>query len=99
MTDDELINRAIDEAIASATETEDELKKRKPKQPSFRYLTDEESKMELNKETVERVSVMTTPETPKVTVDDIFVLGMGGDMPKIEDIVRRHQESRKFREK
>jgi len=98
MTDDELINRAIDEAIANATETEEELKKRRPKQPSFRYLTDEESKLELNKETVEHVSVMTTPEMPKVTIDDIFIMGMG-DMQTIENIVRRHQESRKFKEK
>ena len=97
MTDDELINRAIDEAIAKATDTEEELKKRRPKQPSFRYLTDEESKIELDKENIEHVSVMTTPETPKVTVDDVFILGVGGDMPKIEDIIRRHQDSRKFK--
>jgi hypothetical protein len=97
MTDDELINKAIDEAISQATDTEDELKKRKPKQPSFRYLTSEEIKEELDKENIERISIMTPPETPKVTVDDIFVLGMGGDMPKIEAIIRRHQESRKFK--
>jgi len=98
MTDDELINKAIDEAIAEATDTEEELKKRRPKQPSFRYLTDEESKIELNKETVEQVSVMTPPEQPKVTVDDVFILGMG-DMQTIENIVRRHEASRKFRDK
>lgn len=99
MTDDELIDRAIDEAISRATDTEEEIKKKRAKQPSFRYLSDEESRVELDKENIEHISIMTPPETPKVTVDDFFILGMGGDIHKIEDIVRRHKESKKFIEK
>jgi len=99
MTDDELIERAIDEALARFEISDEHIKRRKPQHPPFRYLSPQESKEELEKETIERISVMTAPNTPKVTVDNVFVLGMGGNIDAIENIIRRHQESRKFKEK
>ena len=58
-------------------------------------------RIELDKENIERISVMTPPETPKVTVDDVFILGMGGDILKsktlLEDI-KRAESSEKNKE-
>ena len=99
MTDEELVKKAIDEALERFEIRDEHIKRRKPQQPSFRYLSDEESKAEIEKETIERVSIMTNPDTPKVTVDNAFIMGMGGNMTIIENIVRKHQESRKFKEK
>ena len=99
MTDDELVDKAIDEALARFEIRDEHIKRRKPQQPSFRYLSRDESKEELEKETIERVSVMTKADTPKITVDNTFMMGMGGNINVIENIVKRHQETRKFKEK
>ena len=99
MIDDGKIEKKVDEALAGFEIRDEHIKRRKPKQPSFRYLSHEESKVEIEKETVEQVSIMTDPGKPKVTVDDISVLGVGGDVNAIENIIRKHQESRKFNEK
>jgi hypothetical protein len=99
MTDNESIEKAVDEVLARFEISNEQINRRKPQQPSFRYLSPDESKVELEKETIENVSVMTKPGTPKVTVDNVFELGMGGDMNAIENIIRKHQESRKFKEK
>lgn len=99
MTDEELVDKAIDEALMRFEIRDEHIKRRKPQHPSFRYLSPEESKAELEKETIERVSVMTNSDTPKVTIDNPFMLGMGGNIDIIENIVRKHQESRKFKEK
>lgn len=99
MIDDGEIEKEVDEALAEFEISDEHIKRRKPKHPSFRYLSPQESKVEIKKETIENVSVMTSPKSPKVTVDDISVLGVGGDIKAIENIIRRHQESRKFNEK
>ncbi len=99
MTDDESIEKAVDEVLARFEISDEHINRRKPQQPSFRYLSPEESKVELEKETIEQVSVMTKSDTPKVTVDNVFEFGMGGDINAIENIIRKHQESRKFKEK
>ena len=99
MFDDGEIEKVVDEALAEFEISDEHIKRRKPKHPSFRYLSPQESKVEIEKETIENVSVMTNPKSPKVTVDDISVLGVGGDINVIEEIIRRHQESRKFNEK
>ena len=99
MTDEDSIERKVDEVLERFEISDEHIDRRKPQQPSFRYLSPDESKEELEKETIENVSVMTKPDTPKVTVDNVFVLGMGGDINAIEDIIRKHQESRKFIEK
>jgi len=97
MSPDNLVDEAIDEVIANSEKTDDELKKRRPKQPSFRYLTNDEIKEELDKVDIEHVSVMKPATAPKIVADDVFTLGIGGDMQTVEDIIKRHQTSRKFR--
>jgi len=96
MPDDELIDKAIDEAIARTEKTDDEVKKRRPK--PFRYLTQEEIKEILDQDSLERMSVMKPPEAPKIVAENVFILGMG-DIDAIESIVQRHEASRKFKEK
>lgn len=97
MSLDNLVDEAIDDVIAKSEKTDEELKKRKPKQPSFRYLTNDEIKEELDKTDIERITVMKPATAPKIVADDVFTLGIGGDMQTIEDIIKRHQTSRKFR--
>jgi hypothetical protein len=99
MIDDGEIEKEVDEALAGFEISDEHIKRRKPKHPSFRYLSPQESKEEIEKETIENVSVMTSPKMPKITVGDISVLGVGGDINAIENIIKRHQESRKFKEK
>ena len=86
MIDDGEIEKVVDEALAEFEISDEHIKRRKPKHPSFRYLSPQESKVEIEKETVEQVSIMTKPGKPKVTVDDISLLGIGGDMNAIENI-------------
>jgi hypothetical protein len=99
MTDDDKIEKAIDEALTGFEIRDEHIKRRKPRHPSFRILSREESKIEIEKDSVEQMSVMTKPGTPKVTVDDEPILGIGGDMNTIENIIRKHQQSKKFSEK
>lgn len=96
MSINNLVDEAIDEIIAKS-EKNDDLKKRKPKQPSFRYLTNDEIKEELEKTDIEHVSVMKSADEPKIVADDVFALGVGGDLHTVEEIINRHQTSRKFR--
>ncbi len=93
---DNLVDEAIDEVIAKSEKNEDDLKKRRPKQPSFRYLTNDEIKEELEKAEFQ-MSVMKPASSPKIIANDVFKLGIGGDMQTVEDIIKRHQTSRKFR--
>lgn len=99
MTDEDSIERKVDEVLERFEISDEHIERRKPQQPSFRYLSPDESKVELEKETIENVSVMTKSGTPMVKVDDVFVLGMGGDLNAIENIIKKHQETRKFKEK
>lgn len=94
---DNIVDEAIDEVIAKSKGTDEELKKRRPKQPSFRYLTNDEIKEELEKADVDHISVMTPANYPKIVADEVFTLGIGGDIQTVEDIIKRHQTSRKFR--
>ena len=97
-TIDELVDRVIDDVLnKSDKDTTDEMKKRRPK--PFRYLTDqEEIKAELTSEEAVPVSVMKEPTTAKIVDEKLAVLGLG-DVDKIENIIRKHQASRKFIEK
>jgi hypothetical protein len=97
MSIDNLIDEAIDKVIAESGKTDDELKKRKPKQPSFRYLTNDEIKEELEKADMENVSIMKSADKANIVADDVFKLGIGGDIHTVEEIIKRHQTSRKFR--
>lgn len=93
--EDEIINRAIDEVIARTESRDDEIKKRKPK--PFRYLTDKEDiQAELSRDEFTPFSVMEEPSAAKIVDDELAVLGLG-DVETIENVIRKHQASRKFK--
>ena len=94
---DNVLDEAIDEVISSSEKNENDLKKRRPKQPSFRYLTNDEIKEELDKASFDTITVMKPATSPKIVADEVFALGIGGDMQTVEDIIKKHQTSRKFR--
>ena len=96
-TVDELVDKAIDEALDRAGRDSEDMKKRKPK--PFRYLTDEEEiKAELTPEEETPASIMKEPNVPNVVEDQLVILGLG-DVDTIENVIRKHEASRKFREK
>jgi len=96
-TIDELVDKVIDDVLKKSDNDLEEIKKRRPK--PFRYLTDqEEIKAELSSEEATPVSVMKEPTTAKIVDEKLAVLGLG-DVDKIENIIRKHQASRKFIEK
>ncbi len=93
--EDELIDRAIDEALTRAESRDEEIKKRKPK--PFRYLTDKEDiQAELTREETTPVSFMEDSPAVKIVEDKLAVLGLG-DVETIENVIRKHQASRKFK--
>ena len=94
--EDDLINKAIDEVLAKAESRDDELKKRRPK--PFRYLTNEEDiKAELSQQDENiPVSVMQDSPVANIVEDKLAVLGLG-DIETIENVIKKHQASRKFK--
>jgi hypothetical protein len=95
-TIEDLVDRIINEALVKHDIEDDEVKRRKPK--PFRYLTDkDEIKAELEK--VSTFSVMKAPNAPKVIDESrLAILGLG-DIQAIENVIKKHEISRKFREK
>ena len=93
-TIEDLVDRTINEALVKHDIEDDELKRRKPK--PFRYITDkDEMKAELDK--VATFSVMKAPNAPKVIDDSrLAILGLG-DIQTIENVIRKHEISRKFK--
>ena len=92
---DELVDKAIDEVIAKAESRDDEIKKRKPK--PFRYLTDKEDiQAELAKDETSNLTVMKESPTAGIVDDKLAVLGLG-DVETIENVIKKHQASRKFK--
>jgi hypothetical protein len=90
---DKLINKLIDEALAKSEKDNDDIKKRKPE--PFRYLTDrEEIKAELAQQT--SVSIMKKSTSTKIVEDKLAILGLG-DIDTIENVIRKHEASRKIR--
>ena len=93
---DELVDKAIDEALAKAGRDIEEIKKKRP-QP-FRYLTNEEEiQAELSSEETP-ATVMSESPTAKIVQDQLAVLGLG-DVDTIENVIKRHEATRKFKEK
>ena len=93
---DELVDRAIDEAIARAGSRDEELKKRRPK--PFRYITDKEDiQAELTKEDSTPDSFMEESPSTKIVEDKLAILGLG-DVETIENVIKKHEGSRKFKE-
>jgi len=95
-TVNDLVDKAIEEFLNKSDSDNEEIKKRKPK--PFRYLTDEkEIKEELRNEETP-VSIMSESQTIKIANEKLAILGLG-DIDKIENVIRRHEASRKFNEK
>ena len=93
--EDELIDRAIDEILAKAESRDDEIKKRRPK--PFRYLTDKEDiQAELKSEENSPFTVMEESSATKIVEDKLAILGLG-DVETIENVIRKHQASKKFK--
>ena len=92
---DELVDKAIDEVIAKDESRDDEIKKRKPK--PFRYLTDKDDiQAELTKDENSHVTVMGDAPAARIVEDKLAVLGLG-DVETIENVIKKHQASRKFK--
>jgi len=92
-TIEDLVDRTINEAMGRQEIEDDEVKKRRPK--PFRYLTDkEEIKAELEK--ISTVSVMKSTGVPRVVDDKFAILGLG-DIQTIENVIKKHEISRKFK--
>jgi hypothetical protein len=90
---EDLVDRTINEAMVKHEIEDENVKKRRPK--PFRYITDkEEMKAELEK--VATVSVMKVSSPTKVMDDRLAILGLG-DTQTIENVIRKHEISRKFK--
>ena len=92
---EELVDKAIDEVIARAESRDDEIKKRKPK--PFRYITDKDDiQAELTKDENSNVTVMADASAARIVEDKLAILGLG-DVETIENVIKKHQASRKFK--
>jgi hypothetical protein len=97
MPDNESIDNLVDKAINEALEKNDEdIKKRKPK--PFRFLTEDEVRDELKQDNQTSISIMKEDISPKI-VDDPFCLVGLGNIEAIENVIKKHQVSRKFKGK
>ena len=89
----ESIDDLVDEIIKKS-DTDKDIKKRKPT-PSFRYLTNEEEiKSALNEEE-KQFTFMKNPNKKELFNEEIFKVGMG-DVKTIEDIIKKHEVTRKI---
>ena len=96
MPDNESIDELVDEIINELKDENKEIEKRKPK--PFRYLSIDEAKEELKEQEKTNISIMKTTETPTILPEELCVLGLG-DMETIENILQRHEASRKIIER
>jgi len=88
---DEIVDRIINETLKE----EDKKNKIKP----FRYLTNEEEiQAEINDLKITRISVMKVPEAAKFVDGETCLAGLG-DIQTIENVIRKHEVSRKFKDK
>jgi len=94
-TVDDLVDKAIDQALNKVDKDTEEIKKRRPK--PFRYLSPEEIKEELSKKET-TFSVMKEQNAPKIVDEQLAILGLG-DIDKIENVLQKHEASRKFKDK
>jgi len=96
-TVDELVDKVIEEALVKSEKDNEEIKKRRPK--PFRYLTNEEEiQAELTPKQPSPVTVMKDSPSAKIADENWAVLGLG-DIETIENVIKRYQISRKFKEK
>jgi len=93
---DRSIEELVDRLLTGVDSIED-LKKRRPKQPSFRYLRDKDEIQAVLFENPmqEDVSVMKTREVLKIVDENLAIVGIG-NVEAIENIIKKHQASRKM---
>jgi len=87
------IDDLVDE-ILKKTDTDKDIKKRKPK-PSFRYLKDEEEIKSALLDEEKQITFMKNPNKIELFNEEIFKVGMG-DVETIENIIKKHEVSRKI---
>ena len=95
------VDRSIEELVdrlLSGVDSIDDLKKRKPKQPSFRYLRDKDEIQAALQENPlqEEVSVMKKNQVLKIVDENLAIVGVG-NVEAIENIIQKHQASRKIK--
>lgn len=96
-TVNELVDKVIEEALVKSEKDDEEIKKRRPK--PFRYLTSqEEIQAELTPKQPSPVTVMKDTLSAKIADEHLAVLGLG-DVETIENVIKRYEISRKFKEK
>ena len=90
---DEKVDRAIEEALIRSDKENEDIKRRRPR--PFRYLKDpKEIKDELKSDELS-ISIMEKSHTAKIYDEKVAVLGLG-DIDTIENVIRRHEASRRF---
>jgi hypothetical protein len=90
---DVLVDKAIEEALIRTDKENDEVKKRRPK--PFRYLTDpKEIEAELSSD-LKTVTVMDKTPAAKIYDEKVAVLGLG-DVDTIENVIKKHEASRRI---
>jgi hypothetical protein len=94
-SNEELVNRAIEEVLSREEKPDEGIKKRKPK--PFRYLTGEEAQIELSNQKTE-ISVMNEESLPNIVEDKFCILGLG-DIETIENVLKKHEASKQVKEK
>lgn len=89
---EELVDRLL------SVDGAEDLKKRRPKQPSFRYLRNKDEIQAALSENIaqEDVSVMKTREVLKIVDEDLAIVGVG-NVEAIENILQKHQASRRIK--
>jgi len=87
------IDDLVDE-ILNKTDIDKDIKKRKPK-PSFRYLKDEEEIKSALLDEEKQITFMKNPNKIILFNEEIFKVGMG-DVETIENIIKKHEVSRKI---
>jgi len=96
MTDNESIDEIVDDILNDLKKDEKEIDKRKPK--PFRYISNKELKDELKDQENKNITIMKPSKTPTILPKELCVLGLG-DVDTIENIIQRHEASRKLKDK
>ena len=79
-------------------DTERDLKKRRPRQPSFRYLRDKDEIQEALSGNLmqDDISVMKMKDVLRIVDENLAIVGVG-NVEAIESIIQKHQASRKIK--
>lgn len=90
---DEKVDRAIEEALIRSDKENEDIRRRRPR--PFRYLTDpKEIKEELTSDELS-ISIMEKSHSAKIYNEKVAILGLG-DIDTIENVIKRHEASRRF---